>query len=693
MPGLNEAGNLPILTTDLPIDFVPGSAARTHYWRASAALQEEQAILTRSTASVPDAAPGYGIQPALLPEFVTPDWLRENHHLMRADLRKLAAAIAEDYSDWPAAVDGSDEAEFWRAVHTLAQRWTWFLWLFEERILNLFGRVKGRKKQLGRRVFKLASERARALRPDDAGDPEPIILDDLEILREEGEHVLVAQSVWVLWCLGGPEARYMMSSWLEEPEVERLVGDAMHGSRFRGLGERDDLVERLTRESGGPHLERLAARADEECAALRRDIADVYGRLRTYVAEHDGDRPSSSLLSYFVLEIAAFEDELDEIETARDEALARGRHAALRALLEGTTQAIGQTAFAKEATALTGRIEALLQDGGLPRRFPDPEWERCREQAERFRNAIAGPGVHELALQEASRRYAENPSAENLEALHAAASAEREHPRSIEPAKEALDETVACLGDLVERFGSMEDRGGGEEKGAEGREASGGRARDRERTLRAEIGDLKAANRAAEERIAAVEQALADAGEENDGLRREKHRLQQRLAAIDGATDSSPAEDGTVPVLESYAALPAWVERHFQGRVVLARRALRALKSAGFEDVGLVGRAIEVLAGSYWLMKSGGGKALRDAFEKELRELRLQETKSISRDRQGKVRDDFSIDWDGRRLMLDRHLKNNTRTRDPRHCLRVYFTWDETTRQVVIGHLPGHMRT
>ena len=81
----------------------------------------------------------------MLPEFATPEWLKENHHLMRADLRKLASAMAEDCSDWPAAVDGSDDAAFWRAVHTLAQRWAWFLWLFEERILELFGRVKGRQ--------------------------------------------------------------------------------------------------------------------------------------------------------------------------------------------------------------------------------------------------------------------------------------------------------------------------------------------------------------------------------------------------------------------------------------------------------------------------------------------------------------------------------------------------------------------
>ncbi|MDE0049824.1 MAG: hypothetical protein OXO52_08590 [Rhodospirillales bacterium] len=655
---------------------------------------EERSILAQPIDSVPEAAAGNGLQPVGLPEFVTPDWLKDNHHLMRADLRKLASALAEEYSDWPAAVDGSDEAAFWRAVHSLAQRWAWFLWLFEERILELFGRVKGRKKLLGRLVLKSAAERAKALRPAAPGVSEEYILDHLETLWEEGQRVLVAQTVWVLWCSGGPESAYMMSSWLEEPEIERLVGHAVHRSRFRGLGERDDLVDRLKREAGGPHLERLAARADKECAMLRKDIADAYGRLKTHITEHDDDRPATDLLSYMVLEMAALGDELDEIETARNLALARSRHAALRTLLEGAAEAAGQTALAEEAGALTGRIEALLPDTALPLCIPDPEWEKCLEQAERFRSAIVEPGAHELALREASRRYAENPSAENLEALHTAASAEREHPRSLEPAKKALDEVTACLGDLVQQFGSMAKRDDGEEEEVDGREAFGGRKRDRDRALRAEIDELKAANRTAEERIAALKQALADAGEENDGLRHEKHRLQQRLAAIGGAGAPSPAEDETVSALESYADLPSWAERHFQGRVVLAGRALRALKSAGFEDVGLVGRAIEVLAGSYWRMKTGGGgKALRDAFEEELRELRLQETKSISRDRQGKARDDFSIDWDGRRLMLDRHLKNNAKTRDPRQCLRVYFTWDDTTRQVVIGHLPGHMRT
>ena len=649
--------------------------------------REERANPAQSTAPGSDAAPqrGDGLRLAALPAFVTPDWLRENHHLMKADLRKLAAGLGEEYPDWPAKADGTDEAAFWRAVHAFAQRWTWFLRLFEERIPQLFGRVKGGRKQLGTRVIKAASDRARELCPVGPGDAEPTILDDLENLWQAGERDRVAQSVWVLSCLEDADSRLIVSPWLMEPEIEDLVGDAVRRARSGWNPERGDLVERLVHEPGGPNLERLAARAEGVCAALEKDIGDAWGRLRKHVSAHDAYHPVAEVLSYLIFDLDSCTDDLEEMETARQEALARCRHCELRSLLEGTLDALPETRFADEADALRGRVATLLEGSGLPLCFPEPEWERCRGLAERFRAGIVEPGEHERALQEASRRYAENPSAANLGALHAAAAAEREQPRSTEPAA-ALDGIAACLGDLVERFGSLADRDGEEE------EIAGREPRDPERALQAEIGELKAANREAGERIAALVQALGDAAEENDDLRREKHRLQQRLAAAEGG-EPAPAEDRTLPALASYAELPAWAERHFGGRVSLAGRALRALKGAEFEDVDLVGKAIALLGGTYWRMKTEGGKELRDDFEGALRDLRLLETPSLSRERQGRARDDFSIEWKGRRLTLDRHLKNNVKTRDPRYCFRLYFAWDDAARQVVIGHLPGHMKT
>ena len=84
---------------------------------------------------------------------------------------------------------------------------------------------------------------------------------------------------------------------------------------------------------------------------------------------------------------------------------------------------------------------------------------------------------------------------------------------------------------------------------------------------------------------------------------------------------------------------------------------------------------------------------MRDTFENALRDLRLLETPSIRPGQQGKARDEFTVEWDRSRLTLDRHVKNRSGTRDPKRCFRLYFSWDEATRQVVIGHLPGHMNT
>ena len=602
-------------------------------------------------------------------------------------MRKLAGQLREDYLDWPADADGGDAAAFWRAVHALADRWTYFLPLFEERILATFGRVKGVKKQLVPRLLHAAGERARELRPLAPGEPEPRAPEDLQTLFEAGEHGLVAQAVWVLSCLEGPGNGYADSPWLNEPEIDALVGDAVDRMRPGWLPERADLVERLLAEPADRHLEKLAARAAEECAALDAGIENAWSALRTHVAGHESYGPAADEASFRLLDLGMLADERDEIAEARDGALARIRHAALRTLLGGTLDAFPDTAPSAAADALKEGVAALLEDDRLPAVFPDAEWETCREAAERLRIAIVEPGERELALREASRRYAEDPTAANLAALHEAAGAERARPRSLEPAEAALGGIAACLGDLTGRFGSLADRARPAARPA------GGAAEPPEVAPGAEIADAREAVRDAEARILELTAALEAAAKENDALRRDKHRLGERLAALEGAPVAESAEDAAVPPLAAYADLPGWAERHFPGRVVLAGRALRSLKSARFEDVALVGKAVALLGTTYHRMKTEGGVELREAFEDELRALKLQETPSISPDRQGKARDGFEIEWEGKKLTLERHLKNNSGTRDPRRCLRIYFAWDEDGARVVVGHLPGHMRT
>ena len=644
--------------------------------------------MARSTATGPNGAapetgdPGGGV----LPAFATPDWLAQNHHLMKADMRRLAAQHREEYSDWPGDADGGDAAAFWRAVHALADRWTYFLPLFEDRILAAFGPVKGTRKQLAPRLLHVAGERARELRPLAPGEPEPPAPEDLETLFAAGEHALVAEAVWVLSLLQGPEDRHVVAPWLSEPVIGALVGDAMGRLRPGWRFDRADLVERLAGTPPGPHLERLAARAEEECAALDADIADAWSAFRQHVSEHESYGPAADTASFLLLDLDMLADERDEIAEVRDDALARIRHAALRRLLGDAVGALADAVPAGVADALKEGVAELLRDDRLPALFPDAEWETCREAADRFRVAIVEPRETEFALREASRRYVEDPTSASLAALHEAAEAERAGPRSLEPAEAALNEIAASIADLVGRFGRVSDRARPTDK------PSASAAELPEIAPGAEIAEARAAVREAEARILELTAALEAATKENDALRREKHRLGERLAAIKGGPAESAAEPA-VPPLRSYADLPDWVKRHFPGRVVLAGRALRALKNARFEDVALVGEAVALLGTAYHRMKTEGGIELRETFEDALRGLRLQETPSISPDRQGKARDGYAIEWEGKRLTLERHLKNNSGTRDPRRCLRVYFAWDDDGRKVVIGHLPGHMRT
>ena len=657
-------------------------APRSHRRTADRASRDRRRDRPERQCATAAGYPG----PGVLPAFATPDWLAKNHHLMKADMRKLAAQLQDDYPGWPADADGGDAAAFWRTVHALADRWTYFLPLFEERILSTFGRVKGTKKQLAPRLLYSVGERARVLRPLAPGEPEPPAPEDLETLFAAGEHGLVAEAVWVLSCLEGPRNGHAVWPWLKEPAIAAVVGDAVGRVRPGWRPERGDLVERLVEESAGPHLEKLVARAADDCAALDTEIANAWSAFRKHVADHESYGPAVDEASYRLLDLDMLADDREEIGAARDGALARLRHAALRKVLGDAVEFLSDTAPDAAADALKEGVAALLKDDRLPAAVPDAEWETCQAAAERFRIAIVEPGEKELALRKASRRYAEDPTTANLAALHEAAEAERASPRSLEPAEAALGEIAACLGDLAGRFGVLAD------SARSAARPSGSAAEPPEDALGTEIADARAAVRDAEARILELIAALDAAGEENDALRREKHRLRERLAALEGAPAES-AEEPAIPPLTAYVDLPDWAERHFPGRLAFAGRALRSLKSARFEDVALVGDAVALLGTAYRRMKTEGGTELREAFEDGLRELKLQETPSISPDRQGRARDGFEIEWEGKRLTLERHLKNNSGTRDPRRCLRIYFAWDEDTARVVIGHLPGHMRT
>lgn len=309
-------------------------------------------------------------RPGVLPGFATPDWLGENHHLMKADLRKLAAAMAEEYPDWTA--DGSDAQAFWRAVHSQAERWIWLLWLFEDRILKIFGRVKGSRKQLVPRLLTAAGERARTIHPLARDEPEPYVLEDIDTLWQAGEHLLVAQVVWAMSCLENADSRSVVAGWVSEPIIDDLVGDAVQQARFVERPDLRHLLERLEQEPAGPRTEKLVERADAEYAALEKNVVCSWKRLQKYVAGHDDYAPALGELSVRVLEVEWINAELMEIAEVRQFPRARCRRAALCALLEDAMNAVPET-LEGETVLLKGSIATIGEDGLLPLVFPDRE--------------------------------------------------------------------------------------------------------------------------------------------------------------------------------------------------------------------------------------------------------------------------------------------------------------------------------
>ena len=138
--------------------------------------------------------------------------------------------------------------------------------------------------------------------------------------------------------------------------------------------------------------------------------------------------------------------------------------------------------------------------------------------------------------------------------------------------------------------------------------------------------------------------------------------------------------------------LEAWAERYLAGDVTLHNRALRGARRSIYEDPTLVFRSLLLLRDHYVPMRRLVEGASAEAFEQECNALGLTESASISDNRAGEQGETYFVKFGGRNRKLDRHLKKGDK-RDERYCFRLYFFWDEATRQVVVGWVPSHLDT
>ena len=137
---------------------------------------------------------------------------------------------------------------------------------------------------------------------------------------------------------------------------------------------------------------------------------------------------------------------------------------------------------------------------------------------------------------------------------------------------------------------------------------------------------------------------------------------------------------GHTPLPGGWEDFVDWCERELGGSLILSPKARREIKGAHFADAPLAARCLLWLAGEYRDGRLNGAGA----------SLRIEESGIRNEPCGG---DKVPLKWRGENRHADWHLKNGGNTRDPARCLRIYYFWDQETRQVVVASMPAHVRS
>jgi hypothetical protein len=172
------------------------------------------------------------------------------------------------------------------------------------------------------------------------------------------------------------------------------------------------------------------------------------------------------------------------------------------------------------------------------------------------------------------------------------------------------------------------------------------------------------------------------------------HWLKERIALLEGQFGNLGRDvDAELPIPTSLTNVKDWADRNLAGRLIVTAKAARVAKRSVFADPGLVYRALLLLAKEYQLMRIDGGEDRQKAFDEKRRHLGLYNERTGDETRLREQSEEFLVSWNGRKYVLDWHLKNGGNTRDPTRCFRAYYFWDEAKQIVVVGSLPEHLST
>jgi hypothetical protein len=208
-------------------------------------------------------------------------------------------------------------------------------------------------------------------------------------------------------------------------------------------------------------------------------------------------------------------------------------------------------------------------------------------------------------------------------------------------------------------------------------------AGDSER-LTAALAQIEALTHEAEELQSQIDQAWQLSEDESsraEASERQLHASWARIETLEDALSKSGTALDAAPDPTTWDEFAEWCDAIFSGKLALAPSARRGLRKALFQDVAVAANCVRWLAEDARNRFVDGGGALAN----------IPVFDGITNAPCGG--DEYTFDYQGRRLSANWHLKNGGNTRQPERCLRIYYTFDAQYRQIVVSDMPAHIRT
>jgi len=178
---------------------------------------------------------------------------------------------------------------------------------------------------------------------------------------------------------------------------------------------------------------------------------------------------------------------------------------------------------------------------------------------------------------------------------------------------------------------------------------------------------------------------------ERDEALAEAALLRARIVAVTASLQKQRNEP-EIPIPDNLAELGSWGSQYLGNAIEILPRAVKDAKKSPFEDVAFVYKVLLLLRDKYVSMRRSGDPLRKAEFDTALTEFGLELTPSFAGARAGEFASEYRVKWHEKNRDLDWHLKGNN-SRDPRYGFRCYFFWDDETKTIVVGAIPGHLST